>query len=300
MKENTPSSTAMIVAKNIAVIAASHHTAHFVAPDAVRLNSLLIIKSSAGGEHFLKTVSSRWFQNLFRFYERLTIRGLALHQALRKLHIERAVRESLAGGFRQVVILGGGLDTLALRLHSEFPGVNFLEIDHPATQQVKREIPTELHGPNLKLLAVDLTGKTLEETLYDCSDYRQNAPTVFICEGVLMYLEAAEVEIIFRFIENQNGAQRFIFTFMEAAEKEKIGFRHSTFLVRLWLAMKKEPFKWGLSSATLSNFLAEHGFSLKELTTAETFRQSYLKEFDLNGQAIAEGENLCVCEKSAL
>jgi len=124
----------MIVAKNIAVIAASHHTAHFVAPDAARLNSLLIKKASSGGKRFLKNASYGWFQNLFRFYERLTIQGLALHQALRKLHIERAVRESLAEGFRQVVILGGGLDTLALRLHNEFPDVNFLEIDHPATR----------------------------------------------------------------------------------------------------------------------------------------------------------------------
>src|SRR5262245_46576320 len=82
MRENTPSSTAMIVAKNIAVVAASNQTVHFVAPEAARLNSLLIKKSSAGGEHFLRNASCRWFQNLFHLYERLTIRGLALHQAL--------------------------------------------------------------------------------------------------------------------------------------------------------------------------------------------------------------------------
>lgn len=287
----------MVVARNIAIVAANRQTAPLVAPDAARLNSLLIKKSSDNRERFLKNAARRWFQTLFRFYERITIRGLALHQALRKLHIENVLREILTGKFRQVVILGGGLDTLALRLSSEFPDVNFLELDHPATQTVKREISKDFGARNLNFLAVDLTGKTLEESLRDCPFYRQNTPTVFICEGVLMYLEAAEVENIFRFIKNQNVAQQFIFTFMETNEKEKTAFRHSTSLVRWWLAWKKEPFKWGLNSTNLSKFLAAHEFRLKELATTETFRQRYLKKFNLVNYTVAEGENLCVCEK---
>ncbi len=114
-----------------------------------------------------------------------------------------------------------------------------------------------------------------------------------------MYLDTAEVESIFRLIENQTGARRFIFTFMETSEQEKIGFRHSTFLVRLWLVLKKEPFKWGLSSANLSNFLAARGFTLKELATTETFRRNYFKLLDFDNCTIAEGENLCICEKIA-
>ncbi len=140
MKDSTPSATAVIVAKNIALVAATHGLSDFVAPEAARLTGLLLEAHSRRGKTFLRRARYRWFQFLFHCYERCTIPGLALHQALRKRHIEQAVRASLAQGFEQVVVLGGGLDTLALRLHKEFPQTNFLELDHPATQRVKRAV----------------------------------------------------------------------------------------------------------------------------------------------------------------
>ena len=33
-------------------------------------------------------------------------------------------------GAKQVVILGAGFDTLALRLSEQFPSVKFIEVDH--------------------------------------------------------------------------------------------------------------------------------------------------------------------------
>ena len=53
---------------------------------------------------------------------------------LRKRLIEEVVRASLTEGVEQVVIIGAGFDTLALRLCAGFPRTNFIEIDHPATQ----------------------------------------------------------------------------------------------------------------------------------------------------------------------
>ena len=190
----------------------------------------------------MRRARSRWFQSLFRLYERITIPGLALHQALRKKHIERVVRESLEEGFQQVVILGGGLDSLALRLCAEFARVKFIELDHPATQRVKQEVIQSHHlgGENLRLLPVDFTQQTLEQCLAPYPGYQPDSRTVFLCEGVLMYLEEREVEAIFAFIRNQTGPlKRFIFTFMEPDATGKTNFRNSTWLVRLWLSWRK-------------------------------------------------------------
>lgn len=299
MKNDTPSSTADIVARNIALVAATKETVRFVAPDAAELNALFVEAFSPSGSRFLKRTPRQWFQKLFRLYASLTIRGLALHQALRKLHIEHAVREGLAHGFAQIVILGGGLDTLALRLHREFPAVNFLELDHPATQAVKRGTIEKygLGGENLHLEAADFTDQTLAEILNACPHYNPEIKTIFICEGVLMYLGADEVDRLFNFIKTRTGAaNRFIFTFMEPDKNGNTNFRNATFLVRLWLEWKNEPFKWGLKREELKDFLAGRGFSLNELATAETFRRIYLARFGLENYATAEGENVCICE----
>lgn len=299
MKNDSPSSTANIVARNIAIVAATEETSLVVSPETARLNSLLIKTFSPSGERFIKRASHRWFQKLFHVFSLLTIRGLALHQALRKLHIENAVRQSLTENFRQVVILGGGLDTLSLRLCRAFPLVNFIEIDHPATQKVKLKAikDQKLETENLHFLAADFTKQDLAEILNLSSNYDPQSRTVFICEGVLMYLKTEEVGEIFDFIKHQKAdATRFIFTFMKPDKNGKINFRRSTFLVRLWLRWKNEPFKWGMKNKNLERFLAHKGFLIRELTTAETFRQKYLKKFGLENHSFAEGENICICE----
>jgi methyltransferase (TIGR00027 family) len=302
MKEDAPSATAHVVARNVVLVASTKKLSHLVAPSAARLSGWFVQAYSPQGEAFVRRAGRRSFQSLFRFYERITIPGLALHQALRKREIESVMRSSLGEGFNQVVILGGGLDSLALRLHTEFPQVSFLELDHPATQRVKREVmeARQLAGLNLKLLAVDFARQTLDECLTACPDYLAGGKTVFLCEGVLMYLEADEVDRIFAFIRRQPGdVKRFVFTFMELDEKGRSSFRNSTWLVRLWLSWRKEPFKWGLHRRELGDFLAARGFSMKELATPETFRELYLQNPDLSRLVLAEGENVCVCDSEA-
>ncbi|HEX3528449.1 MAG TPA: class I SAM-dependent methyltransferase [Thermoanaerobaculia bacterium] len=76
--------------------------------------------------------------------ETFVIPGIMLHYAVRKLFLEDAVRAALTtssgdSGILQVVVLGAGLGTLALRLHRERPDVRFFECDHPATQRFKRQ-----------------------------------------------------------------------------------------------------------------------------------------------------------------
>src|SRR5215208_4744005 len=159
MKADAPSATANIVAKNILMVAHTPELSTLVPRDAARLSGWFVADFSPDGMDFYRRSTKRWFQSLRRVYERLTIPGLALHQALRKRYIERHVRAALAEGYHQLVVLGGGLDSLAVRLSAEFPEANFIELDHPATQLVKRRViaARRLTRANLKFLPVDFT-----------------------------------------------------------------------------------------------------------------------------------------------
>ena len=57
--------------------------------------------------------------------------------ALRTATIDGAVRDAIAAGARQLVILGAGYDGRAWRL-ADLAGVKVFEVDHPATQADKR------------------------------------------------------------------------------------------------------------------------------------------------------------------
>jgi methyltransferase (TIGR00027 family) len=299
MRDDSPSATANIVAQNIVLIANTPALSHLVAPEAARLSSWFVHAFSTHGDKFINRSQAGWYQAVRKFYERLTIPGLALHQAVRKLHIEKVVRKSLLDGFDQVVILGGGLDSLSLRLHLEFPQAKFLELDHPATQRVKQCVvrDRQLLGENLKLVPVDFTKQTLEKCIAESVEFRPSTKTVFVCEGVLMYLERNEIDTLFEVIKRQPGpGKRFVFTFMEPDKEGKTNFFNSTWLVHLWLRWKNEPFKWGVSRAKIGEFVEARGFSLKELATDQTLRSLYLSTGNLPKEVLAIGENICVCE----
>jgi len=241
-----------------------------------------------------------WFQKLVAMIERLTIPGMTLHYLLRKQYLEQVARDCLNTGTAQLVVLGAGFDTLALRLQGEFAEAVFFELDHPATQRVKLQA-LETHQvrlPRVKFLPVDFTRETLQQSLLDYRDYNPTAPTLFVAEGVLMYLPVEKVRDIFQFIRAHAGSgSRFAFTFLEPRADGEIAFQHSTKGVDLWLKLRAEPFRWGIKQNDLAGFLQANGFALHELANHETLRARYLTTETLFRVPLAEGECICVAEQ---
>ena len=108
--------------------------------------------------------------------------------ALRTAAIDKAVREAIAGGARQLVILGAGYDGRAWRL-AELVGVKVFEVDHPATQGDKRRHVDELPLPKgiVSFVSIDFERDSLDAAL-DRAGHDPLLPTCWIWEGVVMYL----------------------------------------------------------------------------------------------------------------
>jgi methyltransferase (TIGR00027 family) len=240
-----------------------------------------------------------WFRGALRALDRMMLPGLMLHHAVRKRFIEDETRRALGEKARQVVVLGAGLDTLALRLHREFPGVMFVELDHPATQGVKRRLVDagDLDaGDNLFLLPADFTRERADEVLARCRGYDPKARTILIMEGVLMYLDAADVDATFASVRRCGGSGScFMFTFMEIGHDGHPGFRRRAGLSDLWLALKGEPFRWGLRPERLPGFLTERGFRLQECPSPADLRRRYLSGAE-GSVDVAEGERIVLAE----
>jgi methyltransferase (TIGR00027 family) len=108
--------------------------------------------------------------------------------ALRTSAIDTAVREAIASGATQLVILGAGYDGRAWRM-TELAGVRVFEVDHPATQADKRAHVSDLPpaaGP-LSFVSIDFERESLDAVLQRAGHDR-SSPTCWIWEGVVMYL----------------------------------------------------------------------------------------------------------------
>ena len=140
------------------------------------------------------------FRQLLRAHERLgrpaTLRslfraasiGMVDHVSLRTSAIDRALGGAVAAGVQQVVILGAGLDMRARRLPA-LGQLSVFEVDHPATQRLKRR-RAPMPAANERAptyVAIDFDRERLLDVL-PAAGFDPARPTAWIWEGVTMYL----------------------------------------------------------------------------------------------------------------
>src|SRR5262249_15373506 len=107
---------------------------------------------------------------------------------LRALAIDSVVTRALEAGCRQVVILGAGFDSRAHRM-TALEAAHVFEVDHPATQREKRRCAADLARAccELTYVACDFERESLADCL-NAAGHRTNEPTIWIWEGVTLYL----------------------------------------------------------------------------------------------------------------
>lgn len=109
--------------------------------------------------------------------------------ALRHRFSEDRLWQALKRGVRQVVLLGAGLDTLALRHPDLLNRVRFIEVDHPDSQAWKRERLSALGlaAGNVDYVQVDFATQDLAGEL-SSAGIEPDVPTFFAWLGVTQYI----------------------------------------------------------------------------------------------------------------
>src|ERR1051326_5208581 len=217
MRENAPSATAYLIASSIAYSARDPYLATLLPPQAAPLSDWVLADSLTYGRCLLWALQKPWFRAGLRFLERALLPGIQAHYLVRKRGIEDITRAALQEGIRQVVVLGAGFDSLCWRLHTEYGTTLFCEVDHPNTQRVKRQVLERraLLRPNLWFLPANFTRPDLEMDLRVSPRFHSRLPTLFVMEGLLMYLSPAEVIRLFRTLRLLSSPQsRIAFTFL--------------------------------------------------------------------------------------
>jgi methyltransferase (TIGR00027 family) len=114
--------------------------------------------------------------------------GLRAFLVARSRYAEDNLRRAVDAGVTQYVLLGAGLDTFAYRNH--YPRLQVFEVDHPATQQWKRELLARNHiaiPDSLTYTPVDFESQLLAAQLRKAG-FRETEPAFFAWLGVVPYL----------------------------------------------------------------------------------------------------------------
>jgi methyltransferase (TIGR00027 family) len=179
----------------------------------------------------------------FAYAEHLTP-GNPGYVVARTRYIDEYLRTCIHEGIEQLVILGAGYDSRAYRFEELKGKVKVFEVDHPATQTAKmRKVENALESPpeHIEYIGVDFDTESLDECMSQ-SEYRLSLKTLFIWEGVTMFITADGVDATLDFVKRSSGeGSSIIFDYIlksvldgtcEFEEAEKWRFQIGDFIER--------------------------------------------------------------------
>ncbi len=190
--------------------------------------------------------------------------------------IDDLVRDAIRSGARQLVLLGAGFDSRGCRLE-EAGKITVFEVDHPATQQVKKErLKTCMDRlpANIRYVTVDFERDNLEAKLAE-SGYDPATPAIAVWEGVISYLTESAVQGTFAVLARLLAPSSFlIFTYTHKGALDGSKAFPGARRWRSWSSVSGEPFIYGLNPDTLAEMLKPYRFLLQsDASTAEIARR---------------------------
>ena len=262
MRKKTPSKTARKVALNIVTLGAKPGMEELLPPGIVQATETLLVASGAAGARIVRWSRSQRMVSVYEAFDWM-LPGQFEAFAHRKAFCEHQVRDGISGGANQILVLGAGYDTMGWRLAPEFSGVNFFEIDHPATARLKaRGIEAMGQRDNLRLIAEDLGKRKLVDILKPNESWEQSGRTVIVAEGLLMYLPPEAVrDLLCQCAVVAGVGSRVVFSYIPTGADGRPDAGRWTGLM-LWLQkVSGEPWLWSVRPHELGLFLEESGWT---------------------------------------
>ena len=206
-----------------------------------------------------------------------SLRPMRLFIAARSRFSEDMLSARVLRGVRQIVVLGAGLDTFALRNPYASQGVRVFEVDYPATQSWKRRHLQQagLAVPaTLTFAPVDFERQSLAEGLA-AAGFQPDRPAFFQWLGVVPYLSRDAIGVTLDFIAGVPDAE-VVFDYAEPFANYPAERRKNVMAIAAGAAARGEPWLSLFDPAEVSDMLRAKGFGLVEdLGLAELTERFY-------------------------
>jgi len=268
MKSDAPSRMALMVAGQRAAHQLLDHGAILDDPYAVRIL----------GEHkdnLLQALNGHPLASMGRLFN-----------AARSRIAEDALSKAVERGVRQVVILGAGLDTFALR-NPHAARISVFEVDHPATQAWKRQLlmGAELAPPSwLTFVPVDFERDDLQQKLSSVGFQRASA-AFFTWLGVVPYLTRDAIDDTLGYIASIPNSE-VVFDYVEPPETWTEDVKAVAAARMAQLEKINEQWVSHFEPAGVAAILRSHGFDDME----DISFQQIVSRFGRDVQGLATGQ----------
>ncbi|WP_145590430.1 class I SAM-dependent methyltransferase [Yersinia aleksiciae] len=215
--------------------------------------------------------------------------GIYPYIVARTLYIDDIFKKT-AGRFSKIFILGAGYDSRAIRFYHALQHSHIFEIDHPTMQQHKIEKLNEVHispPSNLTFLPIDFNQQNLTDTLATLP-LQPGEKCLFLLEGLLMYLDPAQVKTLLSSISHYSSdGSQIIFDFVydhllvddggltdNSPFNGEYGVKESVEGVR----SIGEAWTFGIAANDIEALLQQYGFTLLDKADAHELEKRFFTD----------------------
>ena len=219
-----------------------------------------------------------------RFFVRiLAPRGIYEYVIARTKYVDSAFEKALAEGFDQILLFGAGFDTRALRFHTEAQNTRIFELDAPVTQQAKiqqyRKRNLSIQS-NVVFIAIDFDKESLPHKL-DMAEFKKDVRTLFILEGLLMYLDPESVQSTFQTIQEYAGiGSRVVFDYIQASVLRHENTLYGESGLAKTVSKAGEQWRFGIEPDEIAAFTAAYGLVVSDHKCAQELEATYFQDED--------------------
>jgi methyltransferase (TIGR00027 family) len=195
-------------------------------------------------------------------------------------YIDECLAKSLQEGLRQLVIIGAGYDTRAYRIKGVREALKVFEVDHPETQVFKKATIQTLFGnlpEHVSYVPVVFGPDRLDQTLSG-QGYDLELKTLFIVEGLLMYIPPPAVDLLLSFITHGSGpGSALVGDYFDISVIEGTSPRQEAQVLRKFVEAEGAPLQFGIREQEVEDFFIDRGFSNVICTSAASCKEKYFK-----------------------
>ena len=230
-------------------------------------------------------VKSRLLKKIALWHAELKTPGAVGCIVGRTRYIDEYLKTCIDDGIEQLVILGAGYDTRPYRFEELKDMVMVFEVDRPSVQKVKIEKVKKIFGSlphNVVYIPIDFNQEKLDEKLFE-SGYEGHSKTLFIWEGVTMYLTAETVDETIAFVAQNSGkGSSIIFNYIFQSVVDGTCELEGVKKIAKDYERRGEPLTFGIEEGSIDEFLSERGFHEVTNVTGEYFKSAYFRGKDQN------------------
>jgi len=214
-----------------------------------------------------------------RFFLRVSApKGIYEYTIARTKFIDAVFKEILAEGFDQILIFGAGFDSRALRFQTQAGDTKIFELDVPITQQAKlgQYAKRGLSIPeNVAFIAIDFDKESLPEKLEEAG-FIKGSRSLFLLEGLLMYLEPKSVDDTFKVIAAFAGdGSVVVFDYVRASVLRQEGSYYGEREIMDTVGKAGERWHFGIEAGELGEFLKKYGLEVDEHLDGQALERMY-------------------------